>query len=289
MARARQAVGVIFQRTLDQDDDAFEILFAISGDGGWSFSAPAVADSYVAEGSVGTGVAMAGIGGRRPTFALGWIAEGGAVRVGVLDASSNSDRPRASNLGTHGSRSERIEMAGDDEGGFVVAWSDGPSLKSVRLTPIVGEPKDSQTAYTGSVGMNFALTDWKGKRPLLLLEADRAPRAGGARRQVLRWADRQWQKVDVAPPPAGEPESPTTLEAVQDENGDLHVVSLPRSGDRLVYSRTLKGRWTDPETVVNLNSALGVTGFDLSLLDDRLYVVAAQGTSVQVARRQVQP
>jgi len=289
MARARQAVGVIFQRTLDQDDDAFEIRFAVSADGGWSFSAPAVADSFVAEGSAGTAVAMAGIGGRRPTFALGWIAEGRAVRVGVLDASSNSDRPRANNLGLHGTRSERVEIAGDDEGGFVAAWSDGPSLKSTRLTPIVGQAQDAQTAWAGSVGRNFALTDWKGRRPLLVFEPDRTPTGQGPRLQIQRWADRQWQKVEVASPAAGEIEPSATLEAVQDENGELHVIRLPRGGDSLLYSRTRNGRWTDPERVMALNSTLGVTGFDVSLLKEHLYVVASQGTSVQVARRQVQP
>ncbi len=289
MARARQSVGVIFQRTLDQDDDAFEIRYAVSADGGWSFSSAAVADSFVAEGSGGTAVAMAGIGGRRPTFALGWIAEGRAVRVGVLDASRNSDRPRANNLGTHGSRSERIEIAGDDEGGFVTAWSDGSSLKSTRLTPIIGQAQDAQTAYAGSVGRNFALTDWKGQRPLLVFEADRNPSGGGPRLQVRRWADRQWHRVEAAAPAAGEPEPSLTLEALQDEGGDMHVVSLPRGGDRLVYSRTLKGRWTNPETVMDLNSTLGVTGLDVSLLKDHLYVVASQGTAVQVARRPVQP
>lgn len=289
MARARQAVGVIYQRTLDQDDRAFEVLYAVSGDGGWSYSRPAVADSYVHEESVGTAVAMAGIGGRRPTFALGWLTEGRAVRVGVLDPNNNSDRPRASTLGTHGSRSERLELAGDDEGGFIAVWSDGRKLESCRLRPIVGTPEASETVFSGSVGRNFVLTDWQGKRPTLVFEADRAPTGGGPRRQVMRWADRRWQSVDLAAPPQGEAEAPSTLEAVQDEDGEIHVLALPRAGDQVLYSRTLKGRWTEPESVFSLNPRLGVTGFDLAVLKDNVFAVVAQGPHLQVARRTLKP
>lgn len=289
MARARQAVGVVYQRTLDQDDRAFEVLYAVSGDGGWSYTRPAVADSYVHEESRGTAVAMAGIGGRRPTFALGWLTEGRSVRVGVLDPSNNSDRPRANTLGTHGPRSERLELAGDDEGGFVAVWSDGSSLQSCRLRPIVGTAESSESVFTGSVGRNFALTDWQGRRPTLVFEADRVPAAGGPRRQVMRWAERRWQKVDLKPPPSGEAEAPSTLEAVQDQDGEIHVLALTRAGDRLEYSRTLKGRWTDPETVFSLNSSLGVTGFDLAILKGSLFAVVAQGPHLQMARRAVKP
>lgn len=287
MASARQAVGVIFQRTLDQDDRAFEVLYAGSVDGGWSYTKPSVADSFVHEESTGTAVAMAGIGGRRPTFGLAWLTEARFVRAGVLDPNNNSDRPRANNLGTYGSKSQRVEIAGDGDG-FVVVWSEGSNLKSARLKPIVGDPEETQTVSPGVVEMNFAMTDWRGKRPVLVFETAQTPRAGGPRRQVMRWADKKWQKVDVAPPASGEPEFPATLAAAQDEDGNLHVVSLPRTGERLVYSRTSGGRWTEPETVMTLNPNMGVTGFDLAILDGRLYVVGSQGIQAQMVSRKIE-
>lgn len=105
----------------------------------------------------------------------------------------------------------------------------------------------------------------------------------------MRWEDRRWQKVDVAAPPQGEAEAPSSLEAVQDEDGEIHVLALPRAGSQILYSRTLKGRWTEPETVFSLNSSLGVTGFDLAVLKDRVFAVVAQGPHLQVARRTLQP
>ena len=287
LASARQAVGALFQRTTEQSGNAFEVLYAVSTDGGWSYSRPSVADSFVHEGKTGTAVAMAGIGGRRPTFALAWLTEASQVRAGVLDPLNNSDRPRASTLGNYGPRSERVELAGEDGGGFVAAWNDGSTLRAVRLKPIIGDPEEAQSVATGTVETNFALTDWRGRRPLLVFETAQAPRSGGPRRQVHRWADGRWQKVDAAPPASGEPPFPQTLEAAQDEDGGLHVVSLPRTGDRLLYSRLVGGRWSEPETVALLDPNLGVTGFDVAVLGDRVYAAVAQGPRLEAASRKV--
>lgn len=287
MAQARQVVGAIFQRTMDQDDNAFEIRYALSGDGGWSYSAPATADSFVHEGTTGTAVAMAGIGGRKPTFALAWLTEAKFVRAGVLDPLNNSDRPRANNLGNYATGSERVEISGEDDGGFVTVWSDGQSVKSARLKPLIGDPEESVTVARGKVGTNFALTDWKGKRPILVFESGTPPADGGSRRQVVAWKDRGWKKVNVAPPAGGEPPFPETMQAVQDEDGNLYVATLDRGMDAISYQTSRGGKWSAPEVAIDLDDDLTCTGFDIAVHDGSVYVVASQGPHLHFVRRKI--
>lgn len=288
MGSARNVVGAIFQRTMDQDDKAFEVRYALSGDGGWSYSDPATADSFVHEGTTGTAVAIAGIGGRKPTFALAWLTEAKFVRAGVLDPLNNSDRPRANNVGQYGNGCERVELSGEDGSGFVVVWSDGAALRSARLKPLIGDPEESLLVARGKTGMNFALTDWKGKRPILVYETAQTPAEGGSRRQVATWKGGSWAKVPVAPPPGGEPEFPESLQAVQDEEGNLYVASLTRGGDAIRYQTSRGGKWSAAEVAIPLNEQLPVTGYDLAVHDGFVYVVASQGPHLHFVRRKVE-
>lgn len=287
-AVSRQSVGIIFQRQLDQADNAFEVLFALSMDGGWSFSErPGVADSYNHEGTTGTAVAMAGVGGRNPGFAMGWLTEHRSVRVGILNPKAASDRPRAHNVGTHSVDGERLEMSGENGNGYLAVWNEGSSVKSVRLKPLVGDPEQVHTVLSGQVGLNFALTDRSGKDPLLVVETKSNPRGGGSRRQVYAWDDGKWSPVQVSPPEGGELPAPRRLEAVQDEDGVLHVVTYPGSGKAILYQNNKGGRWSKPEEALALDANLGVTGFDVAVRDGQAYVMAAQGPRLQIAKREV--
>ena len=60
LGKTRNLVGLLFQRTLTQGNDAYEVLLSISSDDGWSWSTTIEIDSYVADKTGGTAVAIAG-------------------------------------------------------------------------------------------------------------------------------------------------------------------------------------------------------------------------------------
>ena len=60
IGRSRNLLGLIFQRTLTQGNDAYEVLMSFSGDHGWSWGKPIELDSFVSDVSGGTTVAVEG-------------------------------------------------------------------------------------------------------------------------------------------------------------------------------------------------------------------------------------
>ena len=71
LGKTRNLMGLLFQRTLRQGNDAYEVLLAVSSDQGWSWSNTVEIDSYNAEKTGGTAVAIEGRqGSNRPEFAL---------------------------------------------------------------------------------------------------------------------------------------------------------------------------------------------------------------------------
>ncbi len=284
---AKYTVGTIFMRNAEDDKNSFEVLYTISSDRGWSFSKPAVADSFHHEDTAGTAVACAGVGGKKPMFSFGWLAESRAVKVSLWNPSERMDRPRAETVGRYGRGYERLGIAGEAKGGFVIAWNDGTKLMSKYLKPLVGSGDDATPLIEAKVGNNFDLTDYRGHNPKLVVELSKLRKADGARRQVWAWEDGAWKRIPAAAPPKGEKPTPSRLEACQDEKGDIFVATLPRSGDSILYSRLLDGKFTDAEVAMELKPVIGVTGFDIARVEDYVYITVCQGPYLNVVRRKV--
>lgn len=288
LGMARYTVGAIYMRNTDQSKTTFEVLFTGSSDKGWSFATPEVADSFSHEESSGTDVACAGVGGKKPMFALGWLSENRAVKVGLWNPATKADRPRAEIIGRYGRTTQRLELAGVENGGFVAAWNDGRSLMTTYLAPLVGNAEKASSLIDAKIGYNFCLTDYKGRNPKIVFELPKLRKGDGARRQV--WAftkDKKWERIPAAAPSKGERPAPSRLEACQDEDGNIHVASLPKTGDQILYSRLVDGKFTEPEVAIDMHKVIGVTGFDIAYVNDYVYITAAQGPYMYISRCKV--
>ena len=284
---ARYNVGTIYMRNTEQSKTTFEVLFTNSSDKGWSFSKPAVADSFNHEDAAGTAVAIAGVGGAKPMFMMGWLSEAHTVKAAIWNPAEKMDRPRSENIGKYGSGYERLQLCGENKNGFLAAWNDGRNLMTTYLSPLVGKNEGANSLVNAKIGHNFALTDYRGRNPKLVFELPKLRKGEGARRQVYEWKDKQWERVPAAPPSKGERPCPARLEACQDEDGNIHVASLTKSGEQILYSSLRDGKFSDPEVVMELRQVIGVTGIDIAYVDNYVYVTASQGPYMNISRRKV--
>lgn len=286
-ATAKYSVGVLFLHNIvEQSENAFEVMYSYSGDSGWSFSKPAVCDSFVLSGAGGgSDIDIAGVGGRKPSLCFGWTAENNMVKAAIFDPQYRGDRPRACNLGRQGVGCDKVELAGENKGGFVTVWNDGQSLLSSYIRPLIGTNENSVNIVRGKFGLNFSLCDNSGKNPLLVYDLPRLSKNDKSRRQVRRWEDGAWQVVPAAPPSAGEAPIGAALEACQDKDGNLHVASLSRDGESIIYSCLKDGKFSNPETAIKLKPMIGCTGFSIAVQDKYVYIFASQGPSNQFVRR----
>lgn len=284
-AVAKQTVGVIFEHNIvEQDARAFEIKYAYSSDRGWSFTKPAVCDSFVCDTKAGTSVNIAGVGGRKPSFCFGWTAESNMVKAALFDAQYRGDSPRAVNLGRYGGDCDRVEMAGEEKGGFVCVWNSGSALMSSYIRPLLGTNEEAVKVAAGRFGRNFTVSDNKGRNATLVYDLPRLSKGDSCRRQVRRWKDGAWQAVPAAPPKAGEAPMGSYLTSCQDEDGNVYVASLSRDGEKIYYSRLKDGAFSDPEVALNLKPMIGCTGISIAVHDGSVYIFASQGPSNQMVR-----
>ncbi|MBQ7568571.1 hypothetical protein IJT17_07185, partial [bacterium] len=284
---ARYTVGAVYMRNTDQSKTTFEVLFTGSNDKGWSFSKPSVADSFNHEDSGGTAVAIAGVGGKKPMFMLGWLSEARTVKAAIWNPHEKIDRPRAENIGKYGRGFERLQLCGENKSGFLAAWNDGHSLMTASLSPLVGKLDSSESLISAKIGYNFALTDYKGRDPKLVVELPKLRKGEGARRQVYAWKDGKWERLPAAPPSKGERPCPARLEACQDDHGRLHVISLAKNGEDVLYSCLEDGKFSEPEKVMELRKVIGLTGLDIAYAEDHVYVTASQGPYMSISCRKV--
>lgn len=287
LSMARYVLGAIFMRNTEQSKTTFEVLFAGSNDKGWSFSTPTVVDSFVHEDAGGTAVTVAGVGGVKPMFMLGWLSEAKQVKAAIWNPAEKADRPRAEILGHYGRGYEHMQMAGVEGGDFIAAWYDGRNLMTAAMCKLVGEVTKTEAVVSAKIGYNFALTDYRGKNPILVYELPKVRKSEGARRQLYAWHKDAWTRIPVAAPPNGERPCPSRLAACQDEDGNVHVATVPKSGDQVLYNRVVDGKFTEPEVALRLKKVLGLTGFDIAVVDNYVYVTASQGPHLYITRRKV--
>jgi hypothetical protein len=280
VATSRDSMGLVFQRETTQGNGAVEILLSLSADSGYSFANPFVMDSYVLGQEGGSYLSCGARQGRqRPEFAALWVAEGGVVRVANIDPRSGF-RPRALAVGEVDSIRSRAEIVGAGPDGFQAFWPEGGGLKVARVHPLTGTIDPAQTLASGDYLRNFAVcSHYRG--PAYLTAANEAGE--------LKLYQAKDDKVALK----GTSKFPITgrkLETRSCLEGDehIHMLSLESgSQPRLLYSTNRGGSWSAAEVACNLAAEVPVTGFDIAVSDQYVWLVVGQEQLMQVWRRKI--
>lgn len=281
IGRTRNLIGILFQRTLTQGHDAYEVLLAISTDQGWSWSNTIEIDQYVAEKTGGTAVSIEGRqGANRPEFALSWIRENSNVRVANFDISSQL-RPQGVLVGQHASGADRSEVGTLGKKGFSVVYNNGAGLATAYVKGLVGRIDEGVTFLRGRYGSAFSVAS----RPY---GPSRLAVGIGDSIEAFTSHDVSW-KNDNQTAKLPFSISGCMMEADMDGKKNLHIgIVRPADGKfELWYLGQKKGKWGKPELVCTLADNLDIRGFDLATTDDLVYAAVSQGFEVNIVRRKI--
>ena len=279
IGRSKNLLGLVFQRTLTQGNDAYEVLFALSGDHGWSWGPPVELDSFVAEVSGGTSVAIEGREGpNRTEFTLAWSRDFGNIRVANTDIRS-SLRPEGVVVGQHVDGAMKADVGALGKEGFSVVFNNGLGLSAAHARALVGKVDEGISFLRGRFGLFFTVAS----RPF---GPSRLAVGEGSTILALTSKDLSWKnddQVGILPfSSAG-----VLAESDMDEEQDLHVAMLvPKGGGYEVwYIGQDEKKWGKAELVVSLPADLEMRGFDIGVTDDYVFVAASQGFDAKYFRK----
>jgi hypothetical protein len=279
LGKTRNLIGLFFQRSLTQGNDAYEVLLAISSDQGWSWSSTIEIDSYVAEKTGGTAVGIEGRqGSNRPEFALAWVRQYGNVRAANFDISSTL-RPEGSAVGEATEGTSKVEVGALGRDGFTVVFNNGVGLASAHVKALIGTIAESQNFLRGRFGDFFSVAS----RPY---GPSRLAVGTGETLEAFTADDTKWvndeQSVKLPFPSTG-----VMAETDLDDNKNLHVAILrPADGAfELWYAGQKDKVWIQPELVHTFDDELEMRGFDIAATDDFVYLAASQGFKAKFFRR----
>lgn len=277
VATAREATGLIFQRETTQGNGAVEILLSLSYDSGYSFSNPFVLDSYVLGQEGGSYISLAARQGlQRPEFGAMWVAEDGVVRACNIDPRSGF-RPRAIVVGNVASIRSKVEIVGAGNEGFYAVWPEAKHLKTAHLKPLNGETEPSVTLAAGDFDRNFCVASYY-RGPGFVLAATES----GAL-NVYEVKDEKFNPQAKArfPVHGRKLDSRCALE----DRKHLHVAVLESgSVSKLWYTTNRSGSWSEPTLICELEKEVPVTGFDIEVMEEYVWVCAAQEQLFQFRR-----
>lgn len=279
IGKTRNLIGVLFQRTLSQGNDAYEVLLAISSDQGWSWSGTIEIDQFVAEKTGGTGVSIEGRqGSNRPEFAMSWIREYGNVRAANFDIKSTL-RPQGVLVGQHSTGADKSEVAALGKKGFSVVYNNGTGLATSHVKALIGKIEEGTTFLRGRYGKLFSVAS----RPF---GPSRMVVASGDDLQALTTNDTSWkndnQSLKLPFATAG-----SSIECDMDDDKDLHVAIVrPVKGKyELWYTGQKKKTWSEPELVYSFDDNLEIRGFDIAATKNRVLIAVSQGFYAKFFRR----
>jgi hypothetical protein len=279
IGRSRTLLGLVFQRTLTQGNDAYEVLFALSGDHGWSWGSPVELDSFVAEVSGGTAVAIEGREGpNRIEFTMAWSRDFGNVRVANMDIKS-SVRPEGVVVGQHVEGAMKADVAALGKDGFSVVYNNGQGLSSAHARALVGKVDEGISFLRGRFGKFFTVAS----RPY---GPSRLAVGEGSTILALSSNETTWKnddQVGILPFSAGG----VSAESDLDEQQDLHVAMLvpTSSAYEIWYIGQTDKKWGKAEMVLSLPSDKDMRGFDIGVTDDYVFVAASQGFEAKFLRK----
>ena len=281
LGKTRNLVGLLFQRTLTQGNDAYEVLLSISSDDGWSWSTTIEIDSYVADKTGGTAVAIAGRQGRnRPEFALAWTRAFGDVRTANFDISS-SLRPEGSQVGSHSEGAEKLGVGALGSAGFTIVFNNGAGLTAGYIKALIGKVEDGSSLLRGRFGRFFDVASRPYGPSRLVVGSD-------GTMESMTSDGKDWNKDDDT---LTLPFSTTgvTAECDMDDNKNLHVMMVrPVQGAFEIWYAGQKDRkWMEPEFVDSLDDKMDLRGFDIAASNNYVVIVVSQGFSGKFLRRKL--
>lgn len=284
VSTGRDVSALLFQRTSSQGGGAVEVLLALSTDRCYSFNAPYVLDSYVADETNGTWLTVAARQGtRRDEISAAWIADGGAVRVCSVDLRSTGYRPEATTVGTSRESSNRVEMATAGSEGFFATWAEGKGLKTCRVKPLTGGAEAAVMLATGDFQKNFCMAQSGYKGPAFTVAGDEAGTLQGYEEGDGKFKPLDQTKLGLA--------KTRHLESRCSVDGDkkIHValLSSDKTTSQLYYTNNRSGKWTPAEVAVEMDPNIPTTGFDICAFGDYVYVVVAQGQRLTIKRKKI--
>jgi hypothetical protein len=281
LGKTRNLVGLAFQRTLTQGNDAYEVLLAVSADHGWSWSNTVEIDSYVADKTGGTAVAIEGRQGRnRPEFALAWVRGYGDVRTANFDISS-SLRPEGSQVGTLTPDAEKVRVGTLGSKGFTVVFNNGAGLTAAYIKALIGKVDEGTSLMKGRFGNFFGVASRPNGPSRVFVGVEQTV-------ESMTSDGTDWTKDDeVGTLPFNI--RGVSAESDLDDEKDLHIAMIrPVKGAfELWYIGQDDKKWLEAEKIHSFEDNVEMRGFDIAASDDYVVVVASQGFHAKFFRRKI--
>ena len=281
LGKTRNLVGLAFQRTLTQGNDAYEILLAISADHGWSWSNTIVIDSYVADKTGGTVVAIEGRQGRnRPEFALAWARGYGDVRTANFDISS-SLRPEGSQVGTLTPDAEKLGVGALGSKGFTVIFNNGAGLTAAYIKALIGKVEDGASLIRGRFGNFFGVASLPYGPSRVFVGVETTV-------ESMTSDGSDWKKDDEVG------QLPFNVRGVSakcdlDDDKDLHIAMIRPGKDsfELWYVGQDDDKWLEAEKIHSFDDDVDMRGFDIAASNKYVVIAASQGFHAKFFRRKI--
>ncbi len=282
LGRARNLLALVFERTLTQGNDAYEVLLSLSGDHGWAWGRLVELDSFVSDVSGGTEVAVEGREGpNRTEFTIAWSRDFGNVRVANMDVRA-SLRPEGVLVGQHADGLMKIDVASLGKDGFSVVYNNGMGLASAHARPLVGKIEEATTFLRGRYGAFFTVAS-SPYGPSRMAVGDSST--------IMAYTSEGtgWKKDDAQVGVLPFPTSGAVAESDMDNDKDLHVaVSVPGDkGPEIWYVGQDKGKWGKAELVTTLKPGVDMRGFDIGVTDSYAFIAASQGFECEYWRKKL--
>ncbi|MFA5507333.1 MAG: hypothetical protein WC314_06025 [Vulcanimicrobiota bacterium] len=281
LGKTRNLIGLVFQRTLTQGNDAYEVLLALSSDQGWSWSGTIEIDSYVADKTGGTAVAIEGRqGSNRPEFAIAWTRAYGDVRTANFDINS-SLRPEGSQVGTHADGAEKVGVGTLGSEGFTVVFNNGAGLTAAYIKALIGKVEEGSSLLRGRFGKFFSVASRPYGPSRVVVGSDTTV-------ESLTSDGKDWKKDEET---ANLPFNARDVDAESDmdDNKNLHVAMIRpvKDGFELWYLGQKDKKWNAPEHVYTFADKVDVRGFDIAASNDYAVIVVSQGFAGKFFRRKL--
>lgn len=281
IGRARSLIGIFFQRTLTQGNDAYECLLSISSDQGWGWSKPQEIDSFVSDRSGGTWVDIDGRQApNRTDFALAWSRDFNNLRFASMDITS-SLRPEGVVVGQHDGDAMKCDIGSLGKDGFSLVYNNGVGLATAHAKALNGKVEEGTTFLKGRYGMFFSVASrtYGGSRMVV-----------GDNNKIMAFTanGESWKNDDQN---GVLPFSASGVEVASDTDDDknLHVVMVvPKDqGYELWYIGQKDMVWGEAERIAVSTEDLEMRGFDIGVTDDYIFVAASQGFDAKYYRRKL--
>ena len=281
IGRSRNLLGLIFQRTLTQGNDAYEVLMSFSGDHGWSWGNPIELDSFVSDVSGGTAVAIEGREApNRTEFTMAWSRDFGNVRVANMDIKT-SLRPEGTVVGQHVDGAMKADVASLGKEGFAVVYNNGVGLATAHARALVGKVDEAVMFLRGRYGMSFTVAS----RPY---GPSRMAVGIGTMIEAFTSNGISWQNDSQSGALPFHADG-AKAESDMDNDQDLHVAFLTTKNGayEVWYIGQDQKKWGKAELVTSFKGDKDMRGFDIGVTDDYIFIAASQGFEAQYFRKKL--